>query len=74
MKNKVFEIIFQIIKENTGNVLLDITEESNLRDDLGLDSLSLAMLTVQLEDEFGIDVFADGIVFTISDILKKLDE
>ncbi len=73
MEAKVYKIISQIIEDNTGNVILDIIPESNLKDDLGLDSLSLAMLTVQLEEEFNIDVFEDGIVFTVSDILKKLN-
>jgi hypothetical protein len=34
----------------------------------------LAELTVEIEEETGIDIFKDGLIFTISDILKKLDE
>jgi acyl carrier protein len=49
-----------------------ITESSKLREDLGFDSLQLAQLTVEIEDEFDVDVFEDGIVSTIKEILEKL--
>ena len=52
----------------------EITPESHLRDDIGLDSLNLATLTVKIEEEFGVDVFEDGIVFQVSDIISKLNE
>jgi len=39
-----------------------------------LDSLDLAELTVRLEEEFGVDVFEDGIVETVEEILTKLSK
>lgn len=45
---------------------------TRLREDLGLDSLELAVLTVKIEAEFGVDVFADGIVTTIGEIEEKI--
>lgn len=43
-----------------------------LRDDIGFNSFDLAELTVRIEDVSGIDVFANGIVETVSDILALL--
>lgn len=47
-------------------------ESTNLRTDLGLDSLALAELTVEIEDKYDVDVFESGNVETLGDILKKL--
>ena len=45
----------------------------DLREDLQLDSLMLAELTVRIEDEFGVDIFEDGIVQTIGEIIVKIE-
>lgn len=47
--------------------------ESRLREDLELDSLDLAELTVRIEAWSGTDVFADGLVLTVGEILSKLE-
>jgi acyl carrier protein len=44
-----------------------------LKQDLDLDSLDLAVLTVKIEAETGIDVFAEGIVETVGQLLAKLE-
>ncbi|UBD72264.1 phosphopantetheine-binding protein [Bacteroides sp. BFG-257] len=49
-----------------------ITAGSSLRDDLGLDSLDLAELTVRIEAEYDVDIFEDGVVTTIGEILAKI--
>lgn len=51
----------------------DLTEETSLRNDLGFDSLKLAQLTVMIEDEYDIDIFEDGNVETIGEILIKVE-
>lgn len=43
-----------------------------LREDLELDSLDLAELTVRLEQDTGVDVFADGLVRTVEEVQRKL--
>ncbi len=43
-----------------------------LREDLGFDSLMLAILTVRLEDLFQVDVFSGGIVSTLGEVAAKL--
>lgn len=52
----------------------EITAATSLRDDLHFDSFDLAELTVRIEAEFGVDVFEDGIVYTVGEILKKLPD
>ena len=61
------------IKRNTGKpVLQTISNEQSLQADLRLDSLDLAELTVLIESKCGIDIFKDGIVATVQDVLNKL--
>jgi acyl carrier protein len=47
-------------------------EAQDLRAELGFDSLDLAELTVRIEKETGIDIFADSFVLTVGEILAKL--
>jgi acyl carrier protein len=37
-----------------------------------MDSLQLAVMTVKIEAEFGVDVFADGVVSTVGDVEEKI--
>lgn len=48
--------------------------DSRLRDDLGLDSLQLAVLAVKIEAEFGVDVFKDSIPVMVGDIVERIRE
>ncbi|GCD77352.1 acyl carrier protein [Thermaurantimonas aggregans] len=71
--NKKVEELIRIVLENRGKRSdIPIHSESHLRDDLGMDSLDLAELTVRIEAEYDVDVFADGIVSTVGEIEKKL--
>ena len=72
MKNKLLLIINQIRLNNGLNVFDIISETDDLRSDIGFNSFDLAELTVRIEDEFDIDIFEDGIVSTVGDILNKL--
>ncbi len=73
-KQQVLQIIKMVCEEKREAVLVAerIAENTNLRNDLQLDSLELAELTVRIEDEFQIDIFEDGIVETVGEIFKKL--
>ena len=70
--NKLKEIIVVVLENSSLNLDVDILETSNLRDDLSMDSLALAELSVRIEDEFDVDVFEDGLVATVAEILEKL--
>jgi len=39
-----------------------------------MDSLDLAELTVRIEDEFGVDIFEDGMIDTVQEILDKINK
>ena len=73
MLDEVLNIIFLVMENSElDSSSYDITPESNLREDLDLDSLALAELTVRIEEEFGIDIFEDGLVDTVEEVLEKL--
>lgn len=69
----VLEMIKSILSKRGKKNIGDIDLASNLRQ-IGLDSLDLAELTVRIENEFGIDIFEDGIVETVGEILEKLEQ
>jgi acyl carrier protein len=74
MKKKVIKIIREILEENglDSSVVTKINENSILTEHLGLDSFNLAQLTVEIESEFGVDIFENGIISTFGDILNQL--
>ena len=68
------ERIIKSVLQNRGKELPNlITNETRMREDLGMDSLDLAELTVKIEAEYDIDIFADGLVNTADEILKKFE-
>ena len=72
-KKKVIEIIKKIIVENDIESSVDeIIDSTLLTNDLGLDSLDLALLTVQIESEFGVDIFENGLISTVGEIFEQL--
>jgi acyl carrier protein len=69
---QLIEIINTVL-DNRGKLQLDsINVSSTLRDDCGLDSLDLAELTVRIEAEYDVDIFEDGMVTNIGEILDKI--
>lgn len=44
-----------------------------LREDLGFSSLDLAELTVRIEERFGVDVFADGVVRCWGEVQERVE-
>jgi len=73
VENKILEIINTILENRNSKILTELRPEMHLRNDIGLDSLGLAELTVRIELEYDIDIFEDGLIYNISDILKKLN-
>lgn len=72
ISNEVVQVI-NTIRENKGlPVLSMMTSEMRLREELSLDSLDLAELTVRIEDQRGVDVFADGLVFTVGEVAARI--
>lgn len=73
MKEKILKIINTVLQNRGKQTINKIKTKHSLRDDIGFDSLDLAELTVRIEAEYDIDIFEDGIVNTVGEILKKLE-
>jgi len=68
-------VIVNVVRDNKDLApLAELKPEHDLRTDLGFDSLDLAELTVRIEKETGIDIFADSFVLTVGDVLTKLEK
>ena len=65
-------IINEILDDSGRSPIAHLSAEIRLREDLGLNSLELAVLTVRLEAVYGVDVFASGLVTTVGEVLAKL--
>lgn len=70
---KLLEIINTVLENRGKKTVESISENSHLRNDLGLDSLDLAELTVRIEAEFDVDIFEEGIVETVGQIYNKIN-
>ena len=70
--DKLLELINVVLTNRGKKNITRLSEEQNLRDDIGMDSMDLAELTVRLEMEYDVDVFADGLITTVGEILEKL--
>jgi len=69
----ILAIINEVLDESGREAVVVVHPATLLVGDLGLDSLDLAVLMVKVESKTGIDVFADGMVTTIGEILEKID-
>jgi len=72
MEEKVLSIINEIRAAKEMAPVESIKTDTKLREDLNLTSFDLAELTVKIEDEFDIDIFEDGLVNTVGEIIAKL--
>jgi acyl carrier protein len=71
------ERVFEIIQEQLNLSGVEITEESSLKDDLGMDSIDMVELVMAFEDEYGIEVQYEELekkVKTVGDIIDFLRE
>ena len=68
-----FEKVAKILADYKGIEESSITAESTFQE-LSLDSLDVAELVMNLEDEFGITIELDETVKTVADMVNKIDE
>lgn len=73
-KEKLLDIINIVLKGNNRKPRTSINENDNLWNDIGFDSFDLAELTVIIEEEFDVDVFEDGVIDTVKQILIKIGD
>ena len=69
-----FEKIKELVAEQLGVEVSELTEETSLKDDLNADSLDLFQIIMSLEEEFGIEIPTEDSesIATIGDIEKYL--
>lgn len=72
MEKTILQIINKVLENKSQKKIESIDSKTNLRDDIGFDSLDLAELTVLIEAEFDIDIFENGIIITVGEIFEKL--
>jgi acyl carrier protein len=69
------ERVFEIIKEQLNLTGVELTEDTSLKDDLGIDSIDMVELVMAFEDEYGIEVQYEELekkVKTVGDIVEFL--
>jgi len=70
------ERVFEIIEEQLHLTGMELTEDLNLKDDLGADSLDLFELVMALEDEYSVEIPAEELekLTTVGDVMNYLKE
>ncbi|HWQ30067.1 MAG TPA: acyl carrier protein [Negativicutes bacterium] len=68
----VFEKVAKVVADQVGIDIEDISEESDLEDDLGCDSFDVVEIIMKLEDDLGKEIPDDEFIKinTIGDIVK----
>ena len=70
----VFEKIREIIAEQTGKDVEEITLETNVKEDLDADSLDLFQIINDIEDEFDVSVEDPESVVTVQDAVDFVEK
>lgn len=71
----MYERLLKLIEENMPDAnVANATRESKLMADLGMDSIGMMMLSMAIEDEFGVS-FDEPVMFvTVQDVLDYLEK
>ena len=73
--NSTYEKVREIIANQLSVKAEQITEKSNIAEDLGADSLDLVEILMSLEDEFGVSIPDEAIpeIKTIKDVVQFIE-
>lgn len=69
----VFEKVAEMLAEKVDCEVSEITAETKFSD-LGIDSLDITELVMNLEDEFDIELQVDTTMATVADLVAKIEE
>lgn len=69
----VFEKVAEMLAEKVDCDVSEIKADTKFAD-LGIDSLDITELLMNLEDEFGIELEMDTSIAQVSDLVKKIEE
>ena len=70
----VFEKIREIIAEQTGKDVEEITLETNVKEDLDADALDLFQIINDIEDEFDVSVEDPESIVTVQDAVDFVEK
>lgn len=70
----VFEKIREIIAEQTGKDVEEITLETNVKEDIDADSLDLFQIINDIEDEFDVSVEDPESIVTVQDAVDFVEK
>ncbi len=72
----MIETLKEMLAEYVGKTEIEITESTDLKNDLGLNSLELAELACAVEDEYDIEIPNKAIhtIVTVGDVIKFIEE
>ena len=71
----MFERLLNIIKENMPEANLEgVNESSRLIEDIGLDSIGMMMLSMAMEEEFGVSFDEPVSFITVQDVIDYLNK
>lgn len=73
MNKEILNIVNEILGDNGNAPIEKLEADMSLRKDIGFNSLDLAVLTARIEENYGVDIFADGIIDTVGEVLGKLE-
>ena len=71
---EVLERIKEIIAEQTGKDIAEITPERSVMEDLEADSLDLFQIINDIEDEFDVKIENTDEIKTVADVVKIVEE
>ena len=75
-KNQMLEKLIEIVEEQLNVEGKEITEKTNFKEDLGVDSLDLFELVMALEEAYGIEIPSDDLenITTVGAVMDYLKE
>ena len=71
---EVLEKIKEIIAEQTGKDIAEITQETSVMEDLEADSLDLFQIINDIEDEFDVKIENTDEIKTVADVVKMVED
>jgi acyl carrier protein len=72
--DQLLKIINTVLDNHQEKTISELKPEMTLRQDLGMDSIMLAEMTVRIEDETGVDVFENGMLYTVKNIFDIISK
>ena len=73
MESKLLDIINNLLQEIGMDKIDSLSPTDDIKEDIGLDSISYADLIVQIDDAFGVDINSGDAINTVQDIMNKLE-